>query len=35
MNNDKFNKLSFLPIDLPYEKINLDELEVFHDRNYL
>ena len=32
---EKFSKLSFLPIDLPYEKINLDELEVFHDRNYL
>lgn len=30
-----YKDVSFLPIDLPYEKINLDELEVFHDRNYL
>ena len=30
-----YKDVSFLPIDLPYEKINLNELEVFHDRNYL
>ena len=37
MNNrfEKFKKLAFLPIDIPYEKLDLDELEVFHDRNYL
>mgnify|MGYP001340991153 FL=1 len=32
---EKFKKLAFLPIDIPYEKLDLDELEVFHDRNYL
>lgn len=30
-----FRNVCFLPIDLPYQKINLDELEVFHDRNYM
>ena len=37
MNNnfEKFKKLAFLPIDIPYEKLDLNELEVFHDRNYL
>jgi len=32
---EKFEKLAFLPIDIPYEKLDLEELEVFHDRNYL
>ena len=30
-----FRNVCFLPIDLPYQKIDLDELEVFHDRNYM
>ena len=32
---NKFKKIAYLPIDIPYEKLDLDELEVFHDRNYL
>ena len=28
---DKFKKIAYLPIDIPYEKLDLDELEVFHD----
>ena len=33
-NFEKFKKLAFLPIDIPYEKLDLNELEVFHDRNF-
>ena len=32
---EKYQNIAFMPLDIPYEKLNLEELQVFSDRNYI
>jgi hypothetical protein len=32
---DKYHHIAFMPIDIPYQKLDLEELQVFSDRNYI
>ena len=32
---EKYQNIAFMPLDIPYEKMDLEELQVFSDRNYI
>lgn len=32
---EKYQNIAFMPLDIPYEKLDLEELQVFSDRNYI
>ena len=32
---EKFQNIAFIPLDIPYQKLDLEELQVFSDRNYI